>query len=294
MRRLFLPTIAALLLPLSSIQARQAERVIPLHDQPGGAMSIEATVDGQRGTFLFDSGWGLSALSPVMADRIGCHPWGRLTGFRAIGERVDMKQCRSATIVLGDQHIRLPTLGYIDIQQFMPAGSPVYGGGIGLDAFAGRSVTLRMQAREIVLESPSSLRRRIAHAKPIPIRLVREVQGAALTVNVGIPTSQGTLWMELDTGNTGPTMVARHAAALVGLKPDQEIGQTVSMTIVPGAIVQGPAHVRDLIMDGNIGLDFLRRWDLTLDLARARAWIAPGEATARLEQPLKQERAGRR
>lgn len=271
----------ATLMPLASAQARETDRVIPLHDEAGGAMSIEASIDGQRGIFLFDSGWGVSALSPVMADRVGCRPWGQLTGFRAIGERVDMRQCRPATIVLGDQRIRLPTLVYVDIQRFMPPGSPVYGGGLGLDMFAGRIVTLRARARQIVLESPASLEKRIAHARPIPIRLVREVQGAALTVDVGVPTPQGMLWMELDTGNSGPTMIARHAAALVGLKPDQELGQNVSMTIVPGAVVQGPALVRDLIMDGKIGLDFLRRWDLTLDLDRGRAWLAPSDGIGR-------------
>jgi hypothetical protein len=30
-----------------------------------------------------------------------------------------------------------------------------------------------------------------------------------------------------------------------------------------------------LIMDGNIGTRFMIKWDLTLDLARTRAWLAP-------------------
>jgi len=30
-----------------------------------------------------------------------------------------------------------------------------------------------------------------------------------------------------------------------------------------------------LIMDGNIGTRFMIKWDVTLDLAKTRAWLAP-------------------
>ena len=30
-----------------------------------------------------------------------------------------------------------------------------------------------------------------------------------------------------------------------------------------------------LIMDGKIGTRFMLRWDLTLDLAKGRSWLAP-------------------
>lgn len=126
-----------------------------------------------------------------------------------------------------------------------------------------------------MLETPATLNARIAHAKVIPIRLVRDVEGAALTVNVGIPTTQGMLWMELDTGNTGPTLIGRHAAALVGLNSDKKDVQELAMPLVPGVVVHGRARVRDLIMDGDIGRDFLNRWDLTLDLAHERGWLTP-------------------
>ena len=250
-------------------------QVIPLHKEAGDALSVEGSIKGQRGTFLFDSGWGLSAVTPATADRIGCHPWGQVTGFRAIGERITMAQCQPATVRLGDRALPLPTLAVVDVQHFMAPGSPTYAGGIGLDAFAGRVVTLRSLAEKIVLETPATLKARIAHARVIPIRLVRDVEGAALTVNAGIRTPQGMLWMEMDTGNTGPTLVGRHAAALVGLNPDEEDVQELTMPLVPGVVVRGRVRVRDLIMDGDIGRDFLNRWDLTLDLAHEKGWLTP-------------------
>lgn len=250
-------------------------QVIHLKRMPGGALAMEARIGDQEGIFLFDGGWGVSAVSPDMAKRTGCHPWGQLTGFRAIGERVDMPQCQPVTLSVEGHAYPLPTVGVLDIQKFMPTDSPVYAGGIGLDAFSGKTVTLRAHAGEIVVEDAVSLRRRIASAHAIPIRLVRDVEGASLTVDVGIPIPAGTLWMELDTGNTGPTMIGKHIAGLIGLDPDKPLGQVLSMAIVPGVVVQGPAAVQDLILDGDIGLDFLNQWDLTLDLAHERGWVSP-------------------
>ena len=40
--------------------------------------------------------------------------------------------------------------------------------------------------------------------------------------------------------------------------------------------VQGTARMLDhMAIDGNLGVTFLRDWDVTLDLATGRAWVAP-------------------
>jgi hypothetical protein len=38
------------------------------------------------------------------------------------------------------------------------------------------------------------------------------------------------------------------------------------------------AFTPDLIMDGNLGMPFLRNWVITLDLQAGTAWIAPAGA----------------
>jgi hypothetical protein len=46
--------------------------------------------------------------------------------------------------------------------------------------------------------------------------------------------------------------------------------------IAGGIPVTGMARVNEkLVMDGNIGTRFLIDWNLTLDLAQGRAWLAP-------------------
>ena len=47
----------------------------------------------------------------------------------------------------------------------------------------------------------------------------------------------------------------------------------MSLVLPPEAVESGDA---DMIIDGNLGMPFLRRWLVTLDLASGNAWIAPG------------------
>jgi hypothetical protein len=40
--------------------------------------------------------------------------------------------------------------------------------------------------------------------------------------------------------------------------------------------VEGNFHVKEMIIDGNLGMPFLSKWRVTLDLARSRVWFQPG------------------
>ena len=151
-------------------------------------------------------------------------------------------------------------------------------GSLGLDIFVGKRITLEPAANRIIIESPASFARRTEHAQEVPARLVRDSEGVALAVDVGVPTKSGMAWMELDTGNGGTLVIARHVARLLGVDPDKREPQRANFHLAGDISVEGPARVRDLIMDGNIGQHFLRNWNLTLDLAAGRVWMAPAAA----------------
>jgi hypothetical protein len=147
-----------------------------------------------------------------------------------------------------------------------------------LDLFAGRAVTLNLADRTLIVESPRSLQTRIKQGKEVPIRLVREVEGVALAAVVGVMTPQGTAWMEIDSGNGGANVIAKHIAPLLNLKTGVKEPQLANFTLLGGIPITGDARVNEtLIMDGNIGTRFLINWNLTLDLARGRAWLAPAK-----------------
>ena len=69
----------------------------------------------------------------------------------------------------------------------------------------------------------------------------------------------------------GGSTIGGSAAGAGGAK-EQPAGFSVG-GIAP---VHGKVMIADtLIMDGDIGAEFLARWDIILDLAGERAWLSP-------------------
>jgi len=239
-------------------------------------MTLRAKVRGHEGVFIFDTGGGVSYISPAFAQTIGCKPWGQLTGFMLTGQRLDMPRCDGLAFDIQGHSFASSIFGVFDIMKYMPPNVPRIDGSIGLDIFAGRTVTLSLAQRKLIVESPASLATRIKRGTKVPIRFVREAGGVALTVYVAVPTPSGMAWMELDSGNGGANVIGKHLAPLLKLDPDKKEPQPASFKIAGGIPVEGMARVNQtLIMDGNIGTRFLIKWDLTLDLAKGRAWLAP-------------------
>jgi len=81
--------------------------------------------------------------------------------------------------------------------------------------------------------------------------------------------------MELDSGNGGSLVIGNHIAPFLGLPADMKSPQQGRFELANGIAVEGTIRTRDLIMDGNIGAQFLNQWILTLDLEHGRAWLAP-------------------
>jgi hypothetical protein len=247
---------------------------IPLEPYLRAQATVRAVVNGTLGLFLFDTGEGVSSFSPSFAEKIGCHPWGQISGFRMSGERLNNKHCDNVTIDLSGQKLTAPTVSTVDIMKFLGPDVPPVDGSLGLDLFAHRTITI-IPRQAIVLESPASCADRIKAARELPIRMVRDVEGIALSVDGAVRTPEGLAWMELDNGNGGSLVIANHIAPLLGLPTDMTAPQQGRFELANGITVEGSIRTRDLIMDGNIGAQFLNNWIVTLDLEHGRAWLAP-------------------
>lgn len=260
----------------TSVMARAAPRiVIPLESYLSTQTAVRLSVAGHEGLFLFDTGEGVSTITPHFAAAIGCDPWGQVTGYRMSGERLDFPRCDNVRFDAQEQRFPAPIAGVFDIMSLLPKDVPVLQGAVGLDIFAGRVITIEPRANRLIIETARSLAMRIRTAKEIRARLVRDAEGVALAVDGGVETRRGLAWMELDTGNGGALVIANHVAPLLGLKADQKDKVPLSFMLSGGISVSGDARSRDLIMDGNISNQFLRQWNLTLDLMNGRAWLAP-------------------
>lgn len=267
--------IASLALtPQAMAQPRPA--TIALSPYLGVLWSFEAELAGKRQTFLFDTGGGITAITPESAAGIGCTPWGQLSGLRMRGDRIDMARCDDVAVTVGGVTLTAPTAGVLDFSKLLPRDAPPLAGSVALNSFAGKVVTIDLAHRQIVLETAESLKQRIAGAREVEIHLAGEVAGHAVTPFLALQTPKGKIWMEMDTGSNSSVILASHNAALFALPPDSKEAQRFEGTLVGNVpLAADDAHTMPLALDGNIGAHILRQWIVTMDLAHGRAWIAP-------------------
>ena len=283
MRRLFL-VLAGFLFIGAAAAAAQPQAVFKLESYRK-TVALHASVHGHDGLFLLDTAGGLTLLSPAFAKRIGCKPWGRLSGFRMMGDRLDAPRCDDVDFQLGDQLFHAPVTLVFDIAPLLAKDAAPVAGSIALDLFAGKTITVDIPGRRLIVESPESLQARIAQARELPVLLSREMQGRALAASVGVATSSGTLWFELDTGNGGTLLVSQPYARLFGLDAAAKGPQQADFAVAAGLRARGTAFTPDMVLDGNLGMPFLRDKLITLDLQAGRLWIGIAESEAATTPP---------
>jgi hypothetical protein len=255
--------------------AAAPEAVIPL-ERWRTRWTMTADIGGAPRKLLLDTAGGLTLVSPRTVAALGCTPWGRLTGFTMFAQRGDGGRCANVPVAANGYRVTLPAVGGIDLGKLNPADAPL-DGIAALNLFDGKAITLDLARGRLTVESAASLAERTATMRPLAIRLSREVQGLALAANAEVPTARGPVWMELDSGNGGTVLISKHIADLFsGLDPAKEGKQAVRFAIQPGVeVATEDAMTPDIILDGNLGMPFLRNWIITLDLRDGRGWIAP-------------------
>jgi hypothetical protein len=249
---------------------------VPLGTFMGMMPTVDTIVWGNESNFLLDTGGGVTTISPRLAKAMGCTPWGDLVGFRMRGDRLDMQHCDKVDVAVGKQTFNAPQAAVFDINSLAPKDAPPIEGVVALDLFADQAITIEPSASRLTIETPASLKARTKHLFDQPIRIVRDAQGVALTVDLGVPTDKGMLWMEMDTGNDDNAIpISKAAASALGLDPEITTPQPIHVELAPGIVIDGKAHVVDkLIMDGNIPLQYLKAWAITFDLKHGKAWLA--------------------
>ena len=264
-----------------------AGAAIELGDFMGRLRSIEVVVGGQHGTFLLDTGGGVTFATPEFAAKIGCAPWGRITGFRLTGERLDLPRCDGVAIGLaGGRTLAPATIGVLDLKPLLPPAAPAADGSLALDALDGQAFTLDLRAGTLEFETPESLAHRTADAIEIPIRVGRHSSsGHGLGVYARAKTVKGDLWLEIDSGGGAPVLLRDKVAVEAGADPSAAQPQPYALVLSgkdaggndADAKLETRAIVRDMVHDGVIGMPVLVNWRLTFDLAGDRLWVAPAK-----------------
>lgn len=253
----------------------------PVRFEPflGRGLALHAQVNGADGYFLFDTGGGVTNISPEFATKIGCKPWGQITGFTMMAQRIDMQRCDHVRVRVGGREVERASVGVFDGSSMMPPNAPHLDGTIALDVLDGMAFQLSVAEKTLTLLDAKQLATVTRGRAAMPVQEVRDAEGFALAVDLPVKTPLGTAWFELDSGNTSPiALVGKHLAE--PLKLDAASGankknEQTTLTLEDGTTWTGDVRVFNLILDGNLGSTFLMKYAVVVDLAKKQAWLLP-------------------
>ncbi len=245
------------------------------HTSLGKAPAISVKIGEKSYPFLFDSGMGVTMISPDIAKELGCQPFGQISGVNAGGERVDMQRCENASLNVGG-FTKTGQVGVFNIMSFFNERTPQIGGAISLHTFEGQILTIDLAKDRLFLESEQSFQARIADMKELESRIARPGTGNVVDLFVAANTPKGKIWMLFDTGNFAPTHVSPAAMEMLGIDliaPNKaKTVKPIDLDIVGLGSITVPLRERNMIYDGQINYDTIARMVVTIDLRNGRSW----------------------
>jgi hypothetical protein len=234
-------------------------------------VAIHLTAGGKDRLFQLDTAGGVTVISPALAADLGCKPWGSITGFHMTGNKISSPRCDRIGLRASDTNLIAPVAAVMTVG--MPE-SPL-DGLLALDVFASKTVTIDFSGGDMFIETSSSALEREKVGTEIPAHVAREIGGLSLSMFIDVPAKQGPLRMELDSGNGGTILVSKPFRELVGLPIADDKPLFGTFPIAPGISATGVIFTPELVIDGNLGMPFLKNWIVTMDLKEGRVWLAP-------------------
>jgi len=268
------PKILAIFLSLFILTTSlSAQQIIKLKRFHKALWTVNITMKGKTGNFLFDTGGGVTLVTKKFAEGMDCHFWGRSTGYNMFGKRGDGPHCDNVALSAGDVALTPVNIGTIDFSSWFEDGDKL-SGLLSLDAFDGKAITIDQQAATVIIETDQSLKKRVRSMKELPLRVARECSARCLAAFLGVHTSEGMTWLNIDTGAGGVSLISNDHAKIFGLDADKK-EQSINFPMGNDVSIGGPVMLADMIMDGNLGQPFLSRYVITIDLKNSRIWFAP-------------------
>ncbi len=250
-------------------------------------------VPGETTPFVLDTGIGLELVRPEPARRGGAKPSiETFSGHRMSGQEVRGRMVTLPRLEFGGVDRSEVDAGLLEMD--LPPAFERIGGFLSLRHFLSTPFTIDFPRERVVVGSDRSEASGAGRAR-VPLRLLRE--GPALSVFLPMMLPTGTIaTMEIDSGSDALILHRRFLGEL-GLGPEDPRVRRVAGTDETGhpferffARVNGAVRVRDaptilqespevmfqeIIYDGLVGAEFLRRYAVGFDLRTPSITFSP-------------------
>ena len=171
---------------------------------------VHVMAGDDRLTMLVDTGGGATLVTPQVAARHGCQPYGHDVGYRMTGERVAFQRCDAIELSSGRWRRRIEPVAVFDVNALLPKELPPLDGVLALDAFRGDVVTLDWPAGVVTAHGPADADAALAR-HGVAVRVATGETGRMLSAFVPVAARKGRLWFLLDSGNLRGTLIASAA-----------------------------------------------------------------------------------
>jgi len=237
--------------------------------------SIKVEIEGKTYDFLFDTGGGLTFISPSIAKEIDKAVYGNFVGFRMSGEKIESKLCDSIYIKISGSEFFHSYVGVFDIMSLLPEEFKRVDGLISLKTFENEKISLNLKENKLIVETNKSFNEKIKNMNLVKSQFASGPSGGELNILTGILFKNHYWWFLFDTGNIAQTKVSDNTAKEWGINPKNESdssGIDEFIFVIAGDSISAPAVVDKIIYDGALSYDFIYQSEYTISFKDEKMW----------------------
>lgn len=249
-----------------------AQITVPLKNYFRSLKYIEVTIEGNNCNFLFDTGGGLTLVSPTIVELLNKKAYGNSVGYRMSGERIDTPLCDSVIINIEGQDFYHQEVGVFDIMTLLPEDFKRVDGLISLKTFENSIIGLDLNKNLLTIENDQTAKVKKANMQLIPSRFANGPSGIELNLFLRITEEDKYWWFLFDTGNIAKTKVNKQVVDAWGLVSDSSTTELMHPIHTDIGLIEAPILVDDLIYDGALCFDVISSTEYLISLKDSKVW----------------------
>lgn len=237
--------------------------------------SVKVEIENKTYNFLFDTGGGLTIVSPEIVKEINKSAYGNSVGFRMSGEKIETKLCDSVNIKIGRIDFFHASVGVFDIMSLLPKELKQIDGLISLKTFEQMKIVLNLSENKLIIETDESFDEKIKSMDLVESRFANGTNGTELNIFIGTPFNHHLWWFLFDSGNISQTKISTNVAKEWGLKMNNE-GAITEVGEFKFAIANDsitvPTVIDKIIYDGALSFDFIYQSEYAISFKDKKVW----------------------
>src|SRR5436305_3894735 len=126
MKKMLISAVAAILVSNGVAAAAASPQSLKL-EQFRRSVAFRVNIAGKERLFKFDTGGGISFISPAMAKELKCQKGAQVVGFRMTGDKLVTPRCDNVKLSIGGKPIMIPLAGVADLGELNAKGVTIDG-----------------------------------------------------------------------------------------------------------------------------------------------------------------------